>query len=123
MNAARLSFFDAQEEIEVCRAMAGMAEVVKCRYFVTSPKVRDSQKIFISDCFDKAFERWSTDGSCRISAVFDWRVGDATGSSAVRYVYPGRPHVGDQFIKQTMSNMMTAKIADRLYRDLTATEL
>ncbi|HYJ92814.1 MAG TPA: hypothetical protein VEV84_16000, partial [Pyrinomonadaceae bacterium] len=102
MEAAEINFFDALEEREACREMAGTAEVVRCTYFVTSPIPSGSDRVYIAGSFRQAFEHWCQDGSFRISAIFEWKVGDEEGRGTVRYVNPGAILVRYGFVEQTI---------------------
>lgn len=105
------------EERAACLQMAFDAKV-EITYLVTAPTSNSPDTFHVSRSLASAFELWRFDHSRRLSLVFNWTVGDASGSAVIRYDQRFGPIVQQRFVEGTLRNMIIRKIGDSLFEML-----
>ena len=117
MEKCSYSIPGVDEDRDACLQMARDARI-ESTYLVTAPHSRSTNTLHLSRSLSTAFELWNVEHGRRLSVVFDWAVGDASGSGIVRYEKESDPIVQQKFLEGTLRNMIIREIADSLFEDI-----
>jgi hypothetical protein len=99
---------------DACLQMASDAKV-QATYIVTAPLSLSADTVHFSRSFSTAVELWKVEQGRCLSIVFNWAVGDESGSGIARFDRHKDPTVQQCLVEGTVRNMIVREIADRLF--------
>jgi hypothetical protein len=103
-----------QHQFELCSELAGKAKI-KCTYVIGSDPPRLNTDAYLTSSFSEAFALLRTNMLEAMSIIFDWNIGGKSGSDWIPYTLPSNLIVTEQFVRQSIRNLILRRVAGDLY--------